>query len=77
MKLYRLSVTGYNPGYDEYYGFVVRAKNARTARVLAANKAGGYCSEPDKRWLTKKLTSCRQIKEKGKPEIIASEYFGT
>lgn len=70
MKLY---VLRRNPSYDEAGGFVVRASSAKRARELAAEQCG---DEGMGVWLNPEDSTCRQLKEDGRSEVILRDYYG-
>ena len=72
MKLWILRpVKEWQPWYDSTFGVVVRAGNAKKARKLATSAAGDEGKEV---WLDKEKTTCKEIKEDGKEEVIIVDY---
>lgn len=75
MNLYLLKRKDEEILYDANDGFVIRAKSARRARVLAYYKTSdeGHFMGSDF-WLNPKKSSCRQIKKTGLEMIILQDY---
>lgn len=65
MKLYLLEA---GAGYDEYSGFVIRAKSPKAARKLAAEKCGEYTNGKD--FLDPKKSTCTALSIEGEEEVI-------
>jgi hypothetical protein len=70
MKLWVITTEKYD--YDEYDGFVIRAKNKKEARELAvkAAKSGDNAyvfADPER-------SKCVEILKKGTPEVILSSF---
>jgi hypothetical protein len=71
MKLFLLERIGdYN--YDENVGFVIRATSHGSAREIASNKSCG--DEPQETWIDHEKSSCKEIKQFGKPGIILADF---
>jgi len=70
MKLYLVKRKD-DCGYDECCAVVVRAQNAREARVLASACNG---DEGKATWLRPKFSTCRQISQEGKAEVILYDF---
>ncbi len=59
--------------YDEYSGFVIRAKSPRAARKWAADE----CSdEGPEVWMDVKLTKVQELKPEGVVDTILSDHYG-
>jgi len=59
-------------GYDEVYGFVVRAET----ELLARETAGGAAeAEGAKMWLDSEISSCAEVTTTGPEEIILRDFF--
>jgi len=69
MKLYILQRQA---SYDELRGVVVRAESSRQARRLASSYRG---DEGEDVWMDKNQTTCRQVKNDGKPEVILCDFY--
>ena len=72
MKLYILrplnkDVREFNPWYDKNFGYVIRAKNKKSARKLAEINAG---DEGEDVWLDNEKTSCEILESEGTTELI-------
>lgn len=67
-------------GYDQYYGFVVRAATTKKARILVAdsickcesNRCRSSCQKSQ--ILNPKEWSCTRVQDGGAPEIILTDY---
>ena len=59
-------------GYDSLQGIVVRARNEKHAREIAASEAGG---EGAKVWLNEKKTACDPVTAKGDPGVICRDFY--
>ena len=79
MKLYLLKYKEYlEHSWECLKGVVVRAKNEEEARKLVQKKASSFENKehPDETpWLDPKYTSCKQIFDKGEPEIIIRDIL--
>jgi hypothetical protein len=71
MKLWLLQRVRETFVYDEATGFVVRAKTANIARLLASKQSG---DEGSFTWLNPVLTSCRSINPEGTPCVILRDF---
>lgn len=67
----------WDPWYDRYFGFVIRAESEKRARYLASKKCC-VINEKDKKekkaWLNSELTYCIELTSKGEEEIILSDF---
>lgn len=63
MRLYLIESEG-SIGWDEYVGFVVRAKNRKEAAALVADK---YKS-------TRQTFTIRALSPRGKPDIVLESF---
>lgn len=70
MNLYLLNRIG-GCGYDEYYGFVVRAESAEMARYIASQAHGDEGTDV---WLDPKSSTCVGIQAYGETGVILSSY---
>jgi hypothetical protein len=59
------------PWYDRMFGFVVRAKDERTARRLASSRAG---DEGPEAWLAADHSTCVEVKPDGPEEVLMEDY---
>jgi len=67
----------WNPWYDKYFGFVIRAKNPNSARKLAHSNAGDEkFFGDDSVWLNKNYTSCKELKSEGEEDLIIEDFRG-
>lgn len=57
--------------YDTAAAFIVRAKNVKSARIMAGLEAG---DEGMGAWHNPKLTSCKILKDSGKEQIILRDF---
>ena len=57
--------------WDEFEGFVVRAKTRERAREIASKKAG---EEGEMTWLDALKTSCEPIEDVGEEETILEAF---
>lgn len=61
----------YLPEYDETAGFVIRAKNEKEAREIAADHHTGTYPHV---WTDTTQTTCTPIPRRGIPEVILEDY---
>lgn len=73
MHLYLLQWTNAK-GYDEYFGFVIRATRPSQARKLAAEKARTAIFGPETRWLDPAQTTCTLLKPEGTAGVVLSDF---
>jgi len=71
MKLFVLYTIEF-PDYDEYGGFVIRAKNEQVAREMAAKICGKYSNGHV--FLDYTASTCEVITSRGKEETILSSF---
>lgn len=70
MKLFKLErIDGVS--HDEAFGFVVRAENESSARIIVSLQCG---DEGSSVWLDSSMTSCEELKKTGKSEVILRDY---
>ena len=65
-KLHRLDKVD----WDEYKGFVIRAEDEISARVIAGQQDSYHKS----RWIDHKQTSCEEITQEGDPGVILDSF---
>lgn len=71
-KLYILEAKrAWEPWYDKASGFIVRAKDAKSARRIAGLEAGDEGYEV---WLNPKKTSCKVLTVVGKQKVILRDF---
>lgn len=78
MPIFVLTITPISKAsYGDYMGFVVRAKDEGSARVLCMQEAGklDIYYRQGKDWIDNTLTSCEIINDSGDEEIILSDYL--
>ena len=63
----------WEPWYDATFGFVVRAKTEKEARVLADQKGGSENQNHETPWLNKKYTTCSELTPSGESEVIIED----
>ena len=78
MKLWLLGRKTY-AGYDEAQGFVVRAKDARSARKLAQAQGGDEVRDWGPKgeipfWTNPRLTTCQELKPEGPERVILRDF---
>lgn len=73
MKLFKLYCVE-SPGWDCNHGFVVRAKDEGTARILAHASMADEKHDSKEFWLDPKFSVCEIITMKGEPEIILNDF---
>jgi len=64
----------WNPWYDKYFGFVVRAETVKKAREYANRDAADENMGTINPWLLSKYSTCKVLKETGKPGVIISDF---
>lgn len=69
--LYRLSRKDGRVGYDETIAMVVRAKNAKEARMVAAASA---TYEGASEWLSPDFSSCTKIHPEGDRQVVLLSF---
>lgn len=70
MKIYLLERFD-SADYEEYAGFVIRAEDEKSARIMASKKKDqGDAS----RWMDDKQTSCEEVNQDGEPDIILDSF---
>jgi len=70
----RPNVKDWDNPYDKVFGVVVRAKNSKEARKLAAGNAG---DEGEEVWIDTKKTACRRLDPEGPSTIVMTEAGGS
>jgi hypothetical protein len=58
--------------YDELREIVVRAKNEKEARFLAATRRG---DEGESAWLDEKQSTCEKLQVRGKSVVICADFY--
>ena len=71
LRLYALDRSTTTSGYDEAFGFVVRAISAREARRLASEQAGDEGADA---WLDSKKSTCEILRDRGKVGVIIRDF---
>ena len=74
MNLWILKPIKHWEPYDTAQGFVVRAKTAHEARILAEEDSGDESRRGDKVWLDSKKTTCRILSNDGPAEMILKDF---
>ena len=68
----------WEPWYDKAFGFVVRAKDEKEARMIAyrdQGDEGGYNHvETDSPWLDSSQSTCKELSSDGESEMIIKDY---
>jgi len=71
MPLYILNRPEPECSYDELREVVVRAKNEKEARFLAATRRGDEGTEV---WLDEKQSTCEKLQARGKSQVICVDF---
>lgn len=71
MPLYILNRPEPECSYDELREVVVRAKNEKEARFLAATRRG---DEGESAWLDEKQSTCEKLQARGKSQVICVDF---
>lgn len=61
----------WRPWYDKAFGFVVAAKTAQWARMIAAANSG---DEGGEAWTNAKFSSCRELRPGQSPYVVLRDY---
>jgi len=66
----------WEPWYDKVFGFIIRANSSQEARELAQKKPGSECGAyyRKKVWLDPAITTCKELKQTGKTELIMYDF---
>ena len=82
MKLFLLERKDKKGGYDEYYGFVIAAKDSKSARKIAqengADETRISYEEKKPFWTEAKKVSCKMIAGQstfGKEQVVLSDFM--
>lgn len=65
-----LSDDPWKPWYDKHHGFVIRAKNEESARVMANANSRDENFGRGEVWTNPKYSTCIELTKTGKSEII-------
>lgn len=60
-----------NPTYDVVNGFVIRARNIDSARLMASMQAG---DEGPNTWLKPEHSVCMELSPSGLPKVILRDF---
>lgn len=75
--------TNWDPWYDKCFGFLIRARTELSARKIADKEAGDenrgeflgeVLSKEKHPWLNAEYSTCKEVKEKGKTELIIKDF---
>ena len=73
MKLWVLEAIEWQ-GYDEYLGFVIRAKSSFEAREIASRESHENDTENETTWLDSKQSTCEELLTDGEVGIILGSF---
>lgn len=65
----------WEPWYDKYDGFVIRAETEEQARAVAQKGGADEIARGDRlAWTNSKYSTCEMLREDGKEEIVLSSF---
>lgn len=68
---YSQIISPWNPWYDKFFGFVIRAESEERARKLAGLICG---DEGDQAWLDSSLSICKELLAEGNEEVVITDF---
>lgn len=74
-KIISHNINPWSPWYDKAFGFVIRAESEEKARKIADENAGDENGSGEMHpWMNKKLSTCTELKNEGKQELVLRDY---